>query len=404
MNCWVVLDLDANASIQAIKKAYAEKLKENKPDENPEGFKQLHAAYKEASRLIKLKNSPVKVWDKPRLPEAFTTSTEEVETPNQFKPNEVMQQKFSELEEGLEENRHVSIRPRLECKESFESREKPIDTLEQQAREHHSYDSIESLELKVYETLSNDSLTNKLSNWTFLENADALYDLVDRTKFSLFLFNRIIASLRIKVRIDQEILIYLNLKVKIDREILIYLNSLFAWTHQVDSLSSPYDQVDVEYYKRSMQAPIDQFKATYIPPKRHLGAFEYTTRWCRFKAFFLDIGVLSSVLVAASSIAHFFGFSGIDSIDFYLFLAFFVLVFPVMEVSLFQATPGMMLMGIKVVTKKGNKLNIFHSLFRSLLFVLCTIAFKITALINVWLLDADYLLHDKMSLTRVIKR
>ncbi|MEN6670323.1 J domain-containing protein [Psychrobacter sp. B38] len=46
--CWDRLGIDPTADIAAIKKAYAKQLKFNKPDKNPEGFRDLRAAYEQA--------------------------------------------------------------------------------------------------------------------------------------------------------------------------------------------------------------------------------------------------------------------------------------------------------------------------------------------------------------------
>lgn len=47
-DCWERLGIDATADTTAIKKAYAKQLKFNKPDTNPEGFRDLRAAYERA--------------------------------------------------------------------------------------------------------------------------------------------------------------------------------------------------------------------------------------------------------------------------------------------------------------------------------------------------------------------
>ena len=46
--CWERLGIDPTADTTVIKKAYAKQLKFNKPDKNPEGFRDLRAAYEQA--------------------------------------------------------------------------------------------------------------------------------------------------------------------------------------------------------------------------------------------------------------------------------------------------------------------------------------------------------------------
>ncbi|MGV6809092.1 MAG: hypothetical protein ACWA5U_04375, partial [bacterium] len=56
-DCWQILGLSDNADKRAVKSAYAKRLKKTRPDDDPEGFQRLHAAYKRASQLAK-KSAP----------------------------------------------------------------------------------------------------------------------------------------------------------------------------------------------------------------------------------------------------------------------------------------------------------------------------------------------------------
>ncbi len=50
---WNALGLDGPADADAVKHAYAQRLKEVHPEEDPEGFQQLHAAYQAARRQVR---------------------------------------------------------------------------------------------------------------------------------------------------------------------------------------------------------------------------------------------------------------------------------------------------------------------------------------------------------------
>jgi len=56
-DCWQILGLSEDADKKAVKSAYAKRLKKTRPDDDPEGFQRLHAAYKRASQLAK-KSAP----------------------------------------------------------------------------------------------------------------------------------------------------------------------------------------------------------------------------------------------------------------------------------------------------------------------------------------------------------
>ena len=45
---WDSLQIEPTADARAIKRAYAKQLKQTRPDETPQGFQQLHQAYKQA--------------------------------------------------------------------------------------------------------------------------------------------------------------------------------------------------------------------------------------------------------------------------------------------------------------------------------------------------------------------
>ena len=48
MSCWDTLNLSPTADTRAIKRAYAARLKETRPDEDPQAFQKLRSAYEEA--------------------------------------------------------------------------------------------------------------------------------------------------------------------------------------------------------------------------------------------------------------------------------------------------------------------------------------------------------------------
>jgi uncharacterized RDD family membrane protein YckC len=86
-----------------------------------------------------------------------------------------------------------------------------------------------------------------------------------------------------------------------------------------------------------------------------------------------------------------------------LAMGFYLVSAPILEATPLQATPGKILLGLKVVSRKGKRLNILHSLFRSAMFYLSTLAVKITLWINLFSRDGK-LLHDRLSASRVIRR
>ena len=48
MDCWDILGLAPDADVRAIKRAYAAKLKQSRPEDDPEAFSELRSAYEQA--------------------------------------------------------------------------------------------------------------------------------------------------------------------------------------------------------------------------------------------------------------------------------------------------------------------------------------------------------------------
>ena len=71
------MGLDGSACLTEVRCAYAQRLKENHPEENPEGFQRLHDAYQEARRIIKRQSTPVPSGDGHAAEEAQQTPPSE---------------------------------------------------------------------------------------------------------------------------------------------------------------------------------------------------------------------------------------------------------------------------------------------------------------------------------------
>ena len=68
---WTELGLESPADLPEIRKAYAQRLKTTHPEEDPEGFQRLHAAYQEASRMARrrARSAPEREDTEGRAPE-----------------------------------------------------------------------------------------------------------------------------------------------------------------------------------------------------------------------------------------------------------------------------------------------------------------------------------------------
>jgi DnaJ-class molecular chaperone len=55
MNWWKILEIDYESDLKTIKRAYAKLLKENNPEDNPEGYQRIRQAYDAAIKYEKEK-------------------------------------------------------------------------------------------------------------------------------------------------------------------------------------------------------------------------------------------------------------------------------------------------------------------------------------------------------------
>jgi curved DNA-binding protein CbpA len=136
-DCWQILGLSEDADKKAVKSAYAKRLKKTRPDEDPEGFQRLHAAYKRASQLAK-KSAP-----KQTVETSFTDTQTVAEQANTiFPPSTIISESTTQSTEtppniSPEANRSTtesSISPSIssEQTENIQSSQKQKDTVEQQ--------------------------------------------------------------------------------------------------------------------------------------------------------------------------------------------------------------------------------------------------------------------------------
>ncbi len=79
MNSWQLLEISADSDIPTIKRAYAAKIKQYRPDVDPEMFQRIHKAYKSViahAQTMQLMQTSVTADEVvPALPEPITTDS-----------------------------------------------------------------------------------------------------------------------------------------------------------------------------------------------------------------------------------------------------------------------------------------------------------------------------------------
>ena len=369
MNYWNILGIEKTSDIRTIKRAYAVKLKKTKPDEDPDGFKKLHAAYKWAVDFAK-NNS---VHSEYVGPESFNEKKTQV---TEF-DNEVLQSGSIETTQQIENISEEDINNTKEDDEYFAYLQEQWDKLTGQVDK--ITDSIDSI--------------NTPESWLFLENIDILFDLQFKSEFSHYIFGSIIDCL------DQ-----FTAEKRVSKEIFDYLDHIFYWSDRRDYLEDEYgfESVEKVFYAAT---EIEEIKFKWIVPVYHKGKMEYAGYYSRLFATMFDWFVLTYLLIFLKKInIDPFSLESENSFPAIVYaIILYVVVSSILEATPLQGTFGKILFGMKVVSSKGKRLNIFQSFFRGILYSINIIGFKITVWINLFLND-DRLLHDRTSGSIVVKR
>lgn len=408
MNCWQVLEISEQSGSGAVKKAYAAKLKTTKPDEDPEGFKLLHAAYKEALRVARYTSQfsggdePIhshaeteqianKTTNQPIVLEEPTTTGDDVEVQDGESGEETIAEE--EINSFILTKDYLQVNPSES--ENVEQTSQEVtysDELSESDEYDFPEDDYEGIENEAIRLLNDKDLINNIEAWKELLSSDLFFDISFKKDFSYFLFEKIEPYLEKSTE-----------RPKLNRDVLKILDSFFYWGEQLERLEYDFDIDIIEKYKFELKSPYEKFKSIYIQPKKHLGTIEYPGYFHRVGACILDILIIGGLAKAISFISVLVSPELLDASSIELGFLMWILFFPVMEATPFQATPGKMICGLKVMGRGGKRMNIVHSFIRSIIFGFTLAGFKITIWINMFTFDGR-LMHDKISFSEVVKR
>ncbi|WHI48010.1 J domain-containing protein [Microbulbifer sp. VAAF005] len=204
MNPWAILEINPVTDARAIKRAYAKKLKQTRPDEKPEEFQALHAAYKQALKLAEQLQEEATGLTEASL---GTSSTGQAENTNHERVN-------SERVAVLEGAQEVEVRPSADgistppvAEELSVKQESDSEPLEQSERVSPDKQSSESQEtrdpdrdlrieefrrvLKQVDEMLNNHLEMSLEkNWDFLTKSPYMLDEEYNWNLGLSVFER----------------------------------------------------------------------------------------------------------------------------------------------------------------------------------------------------------------------
>jgi len=388
---WKQLGIEATNDIKQIKKAYAKKLKLVRPDEKPKEFQQLHQSYKTALEQAK-RNS--------RQPEqAKQISEYELNSVNISYGNEDIVNDINKNEQNLEivDASSVEMQP-------AESTVIPVQNDYQP--------EIERMMVKVENAISKDTKFEPES-WTFVITSQYILDYEFVYLFGFALFKRIAKYYNDKqYRQDGD--------YQITASVLQYLDSIFHWT---DSDISIPDYITDKYgllvferikqhkleYKTRRNASVDGVRGAKSIKKVD------SKNYSPLKTYYYGGGVKRIIAMILDSIVFFplivlfrlfnenvvnLNFFNYKDFEMMVYLVVFFMGTWLFETSRFQATPGKLAMGLRVITKNQERLSYPHGFLRVCIFLITSLGFYLTIIINSWL-SGNYI-HDRMTRSHVM--
>lgn len=205
---WDILEIEATQDIKSIKKAYAKKLKQYHPEDDPAGYQQLREAYDEATRYAK--------------------------NAADFFYVQLSQDEWVESEHNLPEENQVLNLDEIQV-ESLGAKPKPLYEEVLEAAYQPNFEKMnEEFIQNVQEIYADFSRRVEIHQWMNLFDCEVIWNI----------YNREI--------IGEEVLEFLSAHRNLPQNIWIFLNLNFNWVSKIDSYDGSYEGV-IEYVEERLQ-------------------------------------------------------------------------------------------------------------------------------------------------------
>lgn len=356
MSHWDVLQLSPTRDVRAIKKAYAVLLKQHRPDDDPQGFQRLYAAYQDAL-----------AWAE-----------------NQIDGDDEHIASAAPADPPYQQDEHTVPDHTYEAA--------PAD--EKAQWEAYLDQQWSILVQQVEELLADPERCNDPVAWRFLSESEALLDIEFKAAFAMRFLQRLLILFREQRDGGVQ---------QIEPGLIQHLNRWFWWSerrHHYEDYTDPELLDDFMLWWQGASA--DQPASTVTPAEElHSSTPPYGNYYLRWLALAIDcmalfcLGTLGGLLLEPHTLEPVLGYLAI------------ILGYPPLsaafEASSLRATPGKYWCKLQVCRPQGDAIGLFRALWRSLLFVACLYFFYITVIVNLLIWDGR-LLHDRLSGSIVLKR
>ncbi|MBY6189850.1 RDD family protein [Microbulbifer agarilyticus] len=431
MNPWVILGIEPCDDPRAVKRAYAVKLKQNRPDDNPEAFQQLHSAYKQALKVAQTRARSRQTGEAPPEsvvrpePAVAEVALETVEAADAIEAAVISEPRAAVATEATSLQSNSEPAPEAEVGEAAaqaQSVELIANTCEEDTeadKEQAAEDAARQLRideyrrvLEVVDEVLRDPLTiNREDRWHFLGTSP--YMLEDEYNWNLGLavferfarFNQKAANRKGKYR------------THVTENVLAYCDQLFGWSGNPRAYYQQFDEDLADTLFDALQLDSEERDPTsairggskLIRQKtkvvaEQLNYYFFGSVLGRSVAVILDI-LLVHLTIGVFATAIIMKVSGLSESDAGLYGALvstglYLIATWLAECSEWQTTPGKWLLGYRVTDKNFGRVGYWHGLWRSFSFLLTIPTYKIGWFINCFL--GGNLMHDRLSRTHVI--
>lgn len=458
MQCWQILGLEPHFSVKDVKRAYAVQLKQYRPDEYPEQFQTIHAAYKSTLKMAKRQ-----VQELSQVSEELQVNTEVISSNFQAEPKleshivvtapeELVEQPFSldvsDIKVKTTRSHHIYQQPQINDQEPLKVRVEPVGGQQEYVEDNaltsftaHSVVNsfqIESSEPNVEDKLdyqkdkvtefdnlisqlqalfNEDKQKKQITNWYFF--ADSAYILED--DFNHDLGKEIFALIANHNRIFK-----VNKKrpnnAKISRSIIAYLNEIFNWNGARQFFYGHYDALVADEIFGPLDKDLSRLNQEKIYKSRgatitkvvefsdsEIEKFYTAGFLLRLLAFVVDLGVLLIIIGIGLSLWIMFNESSVSRLEYWgrlgtISMSFYYVLSTVLEASKWNTTLGKYLTGCMVTDVNYKPIGFWRSLGRCFYFTFSIIFIKFTAIPSIILVirGEGIMLHDRFSYSRVV--
>ncbi|QLQ30412.1 MAG: RDD family protein [Candidatus Thiothrix singaporensis] len=388
MDCWQILGVEPYADKKAIKRSYARLLKQNRPDDDPQAFRELHDAYKQAL----LYSESEWQWEEPETPVQPDPTPEPESSAQAEVPLPALPEAAStEMDEAVETRLAAPVAEVFP--EPVEPASTPAETSDVDWFPNRDADWGALFE-QVKTTFQAKNAGSDVALWKFIERNPSLLDIEFRAEAGDRLFGMVAEAN--ETALQKKTLFF-------KPPVLNYFNQVFAWDGKWREYSQmfPASQLDaVLPYLENHRADGKPARTGIQPRESHY--------YSRIAAFFLDFLVFVAFMSGVESVLAALDINmNDDTLSTFRMnsaLAYFLLLMPLLEASPWQASIGKKLLRLQVVNGKGGRMSWYHSLLRGFCACLCIVGFKITVWINGFMMSFNnMLLHDWISRSYVIK-